>query len=409
MREQIEMATEKYEEISKELAEKKARINICKRFEKEVGMPDFRDNDQISVNEHIKKFLDSQPNLSSNEAQTGEVGNQAVPIVNDQEPMATFQLNPLAPTYASNGKVHQHTNVQDSTPLNHVNQSSTAIDNNLGNPNLVQTQLTTISKLLEIKNQSRLPLPEPGVFSGDPLQYPVWAKAFETLIESRAINSAEKLHYLGKYVSGEAKAIVEGFMSLDGDDTYERAKKQLSKRFGNSFAVASAFRKRLDEWPQVAPNDGHGLRKYADLLVQCEKAMERISSLKALDDDQENHKMMSKLPRWAAVRWGRLVYNWKEEKESFPPFSEFVKFVVKEADIACDPVNLRKIGKDDDSKRPRNQGYGASRGKFPTQYGGRPRNTLLTKSKEDDTNDHKTTKDEGPAVNSCILCIVGRI
>ena len=301
--------------------------------------------------------------MSSNEAHTSEVGNQAVPtVVNDQEPMATFQLNPLAPTYASNGKVHQHTNVQDSTPLNHVNQSSTAIDNNLGNPNLVQTQLTTISKLLEIKNQSRLPLPEPGVFSGDPLQYPVLAKAFETLIESRAINSAEKLHYLGKFVSGEAKAIVEGFMLLDSDDAYKRAKKQLSKRFGNSFAVASAFRKRLDEWPQVAPNDGHGLRKYADLLVQCEKAMERISSMKALDDDQENHKMMSKLPRWAAVRWGRLVYNWKEEKESFPPFSEFVKFVVKEADIACDPVNLRKIGKDDDSKRPRNQGYGASRG-----------------------------------------------
>ena len=271
MREQIEMATEKYEEISKELAEKKARINVCKRFEEEVGMPDFRDNDQISVNEHIKKFLDSQPNLSSNEAQTGEVGNQAVPIVNDQEPMATFQLNPLAPTYASNGQVHQHTNVQDSTPLNHVNQSSTPIDDNLRNPNLVQTQLTTISKLLEIQNQSRLPLPDPGVFSGDPLQYPVWAKAFETLIESRAINSAEKLHYLGKYVSGEAKAIVEGFMLLDGDDTYERAKKQLSKRFGNSFAVASAFRKRLDEWPQVAANDGHGLRKYADLLVQCEK------------------------------------------------------------------------------------------------------------------------------------------
>ena len=302
VREQIEMATEKYE-ISQELAEKKARINACKRFEEEVGMPDFGDNDQISVDEHTKTFLDSQPNLSSNEAQTCEVGNQAVPIVfNDQEPIATFQLNPLAPTYASKEQVHQHTNVQDSMPLNHVNQSSTAIDDNLGNPKLVQTQLTTISKLLEIQNQSRLPLPEPDVFSGDPLKYPVWAKAFEMLIESRAINSAEKLHYLGKYVSGEAKAIVEGFMLLDGDDAYERAKKQLSKRFGNSFAVASTFRKRLDELPQVAPNDDHGLRKYADLLVQCEKAMERMSILKVLDDDQENHKMMSKLPRWAAVR-----------------------------------------------------------------------------------------------------------
>ena len=77
----------------------------------------------------------------------------------------------------------------------------------------------------------------------------MWAKTFETLIETRAINSAEKLHYLGKYVSGS------------------------------------------------------GLRKYADLLVQCEKAMERISSLEVLNDDQENHKTTSKLPRWAAVRW----------------------------------------------------------------------------------------------------------
>jgi hypothetical protein len=116
-------------------------------------------------------------------------------------------------------------------------------------------------------------------------------------------------------------------MLLDGEDAYRKATEMFSKRFGNSFAVASAFRKRLNEWPQVAPNNGHGLRKYADLLVQCEKAMERISSLKVLDDDQENHKMNSKLPRWAAVRWGRLVCNWKEEKESFPPFSEFVKFM----------------------------------------------------------------------------------
>ena len=77
---------------------------------------------------------------------------------------------------------------------------------------------------------------------------------------------------------------------------------------------------------------------------------------------------------------------------------------MKEADIACNAVNLRTIGKDDDSKRPKNQGYGASRGKFPTQYGGRPRNTLLTKSREDVPNDHDTTKEETPAVSSCILC-----
>ncbi len=237
-------------------------------------------------------------------------------------------------------------------------------------------------------------MPEPSLFTGDPLKYPVWVKAFETLIESRAVNPAEKLHFLGKYVAGEAKSVVEGFM------------KKLSKRFGNSFAVASAFRKRLDGWPQVPPNDGHGLRKFADLLVQCEKAMQRISSLKVLDDDQENLKMVSKLPRWAAVRWGRLVYNWREENDSFPPFSEFVKFIVKEADIACDPVNLRKINKEEDNKRPKNLGGGGGTpgGKFPVRHDRNPRNTMATKSEEDDPNDANRPKNENPTASSCIFC-----
>ena len=77
---------------------------------------------------------------------------------------------------------------------------------------------------------------------------------------------------------------------------------------------------------------------------------------------------------------------------------------MKDSDIACDPVNLRRIGKDEDFKRPKYQIYGASRCKFPMQYGGRPRNTLFTKSKEDDPSNHETTKDETQAVKFCVLC-----
>jgi hypothetical protein len=55
----------------------------------------------------------------------------------------------------------------------------------------------------------------------------MWVKAFETLIEGRAINPAERLHFLGKYVSGEAKKVVNGFMLLDG--IYMKAKEMLAK------------------------------------------------------------------------------------------------------------------------------------------------------------------------------------
>ncbi|CAB3998221.1 uncharacterized protein LOC110458063 [Paramuricea clavata] len=59
--------------------------------------------------------------------------------------------------------------------------------------------------------------------------------------------------------------------------------------------------------------------------------MERVDSLKVLNDDQEIHKMSSKLPKWALTRWGRKVYAWKNEKKRFPPFSEFVKGTPRES------------------------------------------------------------------------------
>ena len=43
---------------------------------------------------------------------------------------------------------------------------------------------------------SRLPPPEPSVFHGDPLKYPGWKSAFQTLIEQRQIPANEKMHYL---------------------------------------------------------------------------------------------------------------------------------------------------------------------------------------------------------------------
>ena len=104
----------------------------------------------------------------------------------------------------------------------------------------------------------------------------------------------------------------------------------LKKRFGDPFAVAATCRcKKLESWPKIHPNDSTALRKYSDFLVQCQKLMEKIGSLRVLHDDHENWKLVAKLPKWASNHWGRLAFNWKEENEVFPPFSEFVKFVVK--------------------------------------------------------------------------------
>ncbi|KAK3750705.1 hypothetical protein QZH41_005748 [Actinostola sp. cb2023] len=207
------------------------------------------------------------------------------------------------------------------------------------NSNIVTTQLIDIVKnLVENQNYSKLPSPEPGIFSGDLLHYPIWIQAFETLIENKTTRPNERIHFLRKYVAGEAKEAIDGLLLLKCDDAYQKAKEMLSKRFGDPFAIATAYRQKLESWPKIQNSDVKGLRKFTDFLAHCEKAMDGISSLRVLDDDQENRKMAAKLPKWITNRWAREVYQYKEEIGMFPSFKKFVKFLIKESDIANDPV-----------------------------------------------------------------------
>jgi len=77
---------------------------------------------------------------------------------------------------------------------------------------------------------------------------------------------SERLYYLGKYTTGATEEAVSGLLSLDNVDAFSKAKKILTNRFGNPFTVADAFRKRINSWPKIQPNDGQSLRKFSDFL-----------------------------------------------------------------------------------------------------------------------------------------------
>jgi len=69
--------------------------------------------------------------------------------------------------------------------------------------------LDLAKSFVEQINLSRLPCPEPGVFSGDPMTFPGWKAEFHTLIEQRQIPPLERIHYLKRYVSGPVKEVIE--------------------------------------------------------------------------------------------------------------------------------------------------------------------------------------------------------
>ena len=117
--------------------------------------------------------------------------------------------------------------------------------------------------------------------------------------------------------------------------------------------------------------------------------MEGIGSLKVLNVDQENYKLAAQLPKRASVRWGRRVNEWKAQNRSFPPFSEFVKYLVSESNIACNHVNICKFNKGDDFKKMKRSPLNVKNDQTREEH--RPGNTLLAGSQENDQ-------------STCVLC-----
>ena len=185
---------------------------------------------------------------------------------------------------------------------------------------------------------NRLPMQEPCIFTGDPLQYPPWRAAFAFLIERQNIATSEKLLYLQRYLGGQAKEAVAGFFLLRDSEAYEKAMNVLEKRFGNSYVVSQAFRTKLDEWAAVKSRDCIGLRRLADFLQQCAVAAKEVGGLGILDDAHYLKLIVEKLPDWMVHRWSRTVSRIKLTQSRYPHFEELVAFVTLEADISNDPV-----------------------------------------------------------------------
>lgn len=70
---------------------------------------------------------------------------------------------------------------------------------------------------------SHISVPEPSVFTKDPLRYKDCKMSFQTLIGRKNIPVNEKIDYLRKYVGGPAKKVIESYFLLGTDIAYNLA------------------------------------------------------------------------------------------------------------------------------------------------------------------------------------------
>ena len=183
---------------------------------------------------------------------------------------------------------------------------------------------------------SRVPLAEPPIFTGNPLEYQDWERAFSMLIEND-VPPNEKIHHLKKYLGGSAKEAVSGLFFLNSEDAYRRAREVLKCRFGDPLTISTSFKSKLYSWRRIGDEDNKNFQRYADFLSHCQMAMTEVPGLGHLDSIEEISKMAEKLPKDAFNRWNRITSGYRHQHSHYPTFTELVNFVTKEATYANDP------------------------------------------------------------------------
>jgi len=332
-------------------------------FDEDKGNP-TKDDPENTNAEHQRPRTEDTPEHRSINDNSDRDKRSAVNKINDNDN-----------TDGSGQRTAEHTDSTSEEIDTHESKNGMKLKDNLNNkepttdfqasqlpptqslPSTNTDPLTRLADLLSQRQErDQLPRPEPDVFDGNLLRFPLWMKSFETLVESRTYQPSERLYYLGKYTSGEAKEAVSGLLPLSGNDAYLEAKKLLQERYGNPFLVSDAYRKKINDWPRIPANDGPSLRKLADFLEHCKSAMKEIKYLAILDDPEENQKILRKLPNYLVTRWGRTVDQWltKDDEGGYPPFSEFCHFLKTEARIACNPVTaMRQMRNNDEATKVR--------------------------------------------------------
>ena len=192
--------------------------------------------------------------------------------------------------------------------------------------------------LADSHEKSLLPKREPEPFDGtDLLKFTPFMNAFENLIARKTDSASERLYYLEQYTRGMPRELVRDCLQMDPHLGYVEALSLLRKRYGNEFAIADAYIKRLEAWPQVKREDGKALESSAVFLTGVGHYVKTTSSLNHLQSPKEIQAIILKLPYRLREKW-RSQVSFIVERGGNIEFADLVEFVNAQAKLTNLPV-----------------------------------------------------------------------
>ena len=257
------------------------------------------------------------------------------PSYHPEETPLSVKLNPEAPAWH-----------RPATPIQHGLPSDRTVsfkDDSF--QRLVETQDRQNSALQQLIQQQQggvmaLTLPQPSmqVFSGDPLNYCDFMRAFEHLVERKTSSPSARLYYLVQYTSGPIQELMRSCLSMREQEGYTEAKRLLKARYGRNYKIAAAHVKRLIDGPPIKSEDGTALQQFSIQLTSCVNTLKEIGYLGKLDNPDNLKKIIDRLPYSFRLKWRDTVDRIIEREDRDVTVKDIMEFVTAKARAATHPV-----------------------------------------------------------------------
>ena len=243
-------------------------------------------------------------------------------------------------------------------PFGITQSVDTSTHENAIDPASISTTNTLHDNADNVPPQRRLTLPkfQPPVFQGDPLAWLDWFGLFSATIDSAAISQAEKIIHLQNLVSGEPKALIDGYGCNPA--MYQYALSRFKSTYGKPDRIVMSFLQRLQTFRQPSTDDPNSITNYANFLSSLVDTFTQLNFLHDIHSTVNLTSALLKLPADVRLNWNRhvLSQNIKDPSlRNFAPWLQNFATVCRDSFIPFSDTNHN--GRSSSSTNARAQGH----------------------------------------------------
>eukprot|EP00117_Sycon_ciliatum_P023537 scpid9252/ scgid19987/ len=156
-------------------------------------------------------------------------------------------------------------------------------------------------------------------FAGQPEEWPIFKKMFDTTTRDCGFSHAENLSRLHRALKGKARDAVQFMLAVP--DNVPEILATLQERFGRPEHVVHHLITRAQSFRTLRADDFEQLVEFSTAVRGLVQTMKLMNSTGHLRNPQLRQELVAKLPAGMRLNWGEMIANFDPEKLSLDDFS----------------------------------------------------------------------------------------